>query len=437
MIYGLYRALTQVGRPLVQQYLESRLATGKESPDRLQERLGYPGRPRPEGRLAWLHGASVGESLSLLPLIEQLQRRGFTPMITTGTVTSARLMAERLPEGAFHQFIPVDIPYAVQRFLDHWRPDLVIWAESDFWPNLLDALRQRALPVVLVQGRVSPRSFARWRWAPGLIRRMLSTFSLCLGQTPEDEQRLRSLGAKNVGCCGNLKTAALPLPADAAALEALCVVLGDRKVWLAASTHPGEEILIGRVHQKLQAVFPDLLTVIVPRHPHRGPQIVKDLAEIGETGTLRSEGIAPNAAVGLYIADTLGELGLWYRLAPVALMGKSLGPGPGGGQNPFEAAQLGVLPLLGPNMDNFPAMTESLLAHAAALSVADEGALTEVLLRLLDDASEREQRRHAAKAWAQTQSGETLAAVMGALEPFLGGEPTPSLPPPSWSPALS
>ena len=194
MIFGLYRALTILGGPLIGHYLRRRLKRGKEDPVRFAERLGRPGLPRPAGPLVWLHAASVGESLSLLPLVERLVPR-MAVLVTTGTVTSAKLMAERLPPGAVHQYIPVDRPGFVRAFLDHWRPDLVLWAESDFWPNLLDGIRRRAIPLVLIQGRISPKSFAGWQRARGFIRHLLSGFSLCLGQTPGDAQRLAALGA--------------------------------------------------------------------------------------------------------------------------------------------------------------------------------------------------------------------------------------------------
>ncbi len=256
--FALYRILAVLAGPLIWLHLRRRLKRGKEDPARFAERLGKPGLPRPEGRLVWLHGASVGESLSLLPLVERLAARpGLSVLVTTGTVTSAALMTERLPQGAVHQYVPVDRPAWVKRFLDHWRPDLVLWAESDFWPNLLDAVDVRAIPLVLVQGRVSPNSFAGWKkWAPGLIRRMLSAFTLCLGQTPGDMERLEALGAPRVACLGNLKMAVPPLPADEERLARLRRAVGVRPVWLAASTHPGEELLAARVHQALAARFP-------------------------------------------------------------------------------------------------------------------------------------------------------------------------------------
>lgn len=418
MIHALYRALTIVGGPLIGLYLKRRMARGKEDSARFGERLGRPGLARPEGRLVWLHAASVGESLSLLALVERLAARpGWRVLMTTGTVTSARLMAERLPPGVLHQYVPVDRPSFVRAFLDHWRPDLVLWAESDFWPNMLDSLRRRAVPLVLVQGRVSAKSFDGWQRARGFIRRLLSGFTLCLGQTPEDAERLAALGAKRVDCLGNLKMAISPLPADEAELARLRGATAGRPLWLAASTHPGEEIMAGRVHQALADRFPGLLTLIVPRHPHRGAEIRADLAALGLKATLRSAGEGTDCAI--HIADTMGELGLFYRLSPIVLVGKSMPEAAsGGGQNPFEPAQLGAAVLFGPRMDNFPGMAPAMVTAGAAQVVADADALEQALAALLSAPEELARRRAAAAAWA-AGGAEALEAVLGALDPLL------------------
>ncbi|HTH16912.1 MAG TPA: glycosyltransferase N-terminal domain-containing protein [Magnetospirillum sp.] len=417
MIHALYRLATIVGGPLIGLYLKRRMARGKEDPLRFGERLGKPSVARPDGRLVWLHAASVGESLSLLPLVEKLAARpGWRVLMTTGTVTSAKLMAERLPKGALHQYVPVDRPAFACAFLDHWRPDLVLWAESDFWPNLLDAIRRRNLPMVLVQGRISPKSFAGWQRARGFITRMLSGFTLCLGQTPGDAERLAALGARKVDCLGNLKMAVPPLPADEAELARLRLALGVRPVWLASSTHAGEEVLAGRVHQLLAARFPGLLTVIAPRHPHRGAEVSAELEALGLSASLRSAGQGPEGDA--YVADTMGELGLFYRLAPIVFMGKSLVAT--GGQNPYEPARLGAAVLFGPHMDNFPEMAPAMTAAGAAVQVADEAALAEAVAALLADPLELARRRACASAWAEAEAG-VLEAVLGVLEPLLAG----------------
>ncbi|MCC7168101.1 MAG: 3-deoxy-D-manno-octulosonic acid transferase [Rhodospirillales bacterium] len=386
MILGLYRAATQGLAPLVDLYLAQRRRRGKEDGARFPERRGIAAHPRPAGPLIWIHGASVGEALSALPLVERLAARAAI-LVTTGTVTSAALLAERLPANAFHQYVPVDRLPWVRRFLDHWGPDLALWLESEFWPNLMLETAARRIPMALINGRVSDRSLASWRRMPGAARTLLGCFAWALGQSDEDARRLALLGARHTGCVGNLKYAALPLPVDESGLARLQAEIGGRPLWLAASTHAGEEALAARVHARLKAEIPGLLTLVVPRHPARGPAIAQELAASGMVVARRGadQPIAP--ATDLYLADTMGELGLFYRLAPLVLIGKTLTAA--GGQNPLEAARLGCALLWGPRMDNFKAIAARLEEAGAAQAVADEGDLVVRLRRLLADAPER------------------------------------------------
>lgn len=418
MIFSAYRLLSRLGGPFIGIYLALRKARGKEDRDRFRERFGYPGRDRPVGPLVWAHAASVGESLSLLPLIERLlfNRPGLKVLVTTGTVTSAGLLAERLPEGAFHQYIPVDrVPY-VRRFLDHWRPDLVLWAESEFWPNLITETAARGTPMILVNGRISPRSFTGWQRFGGLIRKLLGKFSLCLGQTEVDAGRLRQLGAEGAKYAGNLKYAGPPLPADEDMLAKFERALEGRPRWLAASTHAGEEEKAGRIHQRLKAAHGGLLTIIVPRHPDRGEDIAALLRAQGLGVARRSSGDALSAHTDIYLADTLGELGLFYRLTGIAFMGKSLVPL--GGQNPLEAARLDCAIVHGPHMMNFEDVTDGLRQSRAAIEAADEKGLEAAIALLLGNPVERDRMAAAAGSVAAAEAG-VLDQVMDELKPFL------------------
>jgi 3-deoxy-D-manno-octulosonic-acid transferase len=382
----IYRLITTLGAPAIHLYLRKRLAEGKEDAERFPERLGRASRPRPAGPLVWLHAASVGESLSVLPLIERLlsEHPTLSLLMTTGTVSSAQMMAERLPPRALHQYVPVDRIGFVRRFLDHWRPDLALWTESEFWPNLVSETHRRGIPMVLVNGRVSPRSFAGWQKARGLIAELLANFSLCLGQTEEDAARLRHLGAPSALSLGNIKFAVPPLPVDAAEHERLTRLLAERPRWLAASTHSGEEDIIGRAHRVVAARHPGLLTIIVPRHPERGAEIAALLGSQRLAVARRSLGEAPSASTDIYVADTMGELGLFYRLTEIAFLGKSLVPL--GGQNPLEALRLGTAVLHGPHMANFDQITHDMAAHGCAIEVPDEAALAAAVGALLTDA---------------------------------------------------
>ncbi|HRQ83405.1 MAG TPA: 3-deoxy-D-manno-octulosonic acid transferase, partial [Azospirillaceae bacterium] len=329
-----------------------------------------------------MHGASVGEANSALVLIEKLLAEApeVYVLLTTGTVTSAQVIADRLPPRAFHQFAPVDLPDAVNGFLDHWRPDAALWMESELWPNQLAELRRRAIPAALVNARMSARSHRRWRRLPRTAEKLLSAFDKVLAQSPDDGERLAELGAKHVACVGNLKFSAAPPAADPAALADLAAAIGDRPLWLFASTHPGEEALAAAAHRQLAADLPDLLTVIAPRHANRGAEIAHQLHGLGLTATRRALGALPDAACGMYLADTMGELGLFCRLAPVVVMGGSFIPH--GGQNPVEPAQLGATVLYGPHMFNFSEITQRLETAGGALRLADGDALAPALAGL-------------------------------------------------------
>jgi len=378
-----YGLLTWLATPAVRLLLARRKRRGKEDPLRLAERLGQAGLARPGGRLAWIHAASVGEALSILPLVARLQALEMHVLVTTGTVTSARLMAERLPPGALHQFVPVDLPGAVHRFLDHWHPDLAIWVESELWPNLVLAAARRGIPMALVNARMSAASARGWARLPGLARPLMHAFAITMAQSNEDAERFRLLGAQNVSVPGNLKVAADPLAADAGALARLSSALGTRPRWLAASTHAGEERIAARVHLQLRSAHPDLITLIVPRHPARGGEIAADLAGLGLRVARRANADLPDARTDIYLADTLGELGLFYRLAPIAFVGNSLMPG--GGHNPLEPARLGAAVLSGPRTANFTEAFAALEGGGAVQIVADGEALATAVAGLLAD----------------------------------------------------
>lgn len=424
MLLRLYRGLTGLGAPLISAYLNRRLRRGKEDALRFGERKGLASQPRPAGKLVWIHGASVGETLSLLPLVEQLVRRpGLSVLVTSGTVTSAQLMAERLPSGAFHHYVPVDRLPWVRRFLDHWKPDLALWCESELWPNLLMESAARKVPLVLLNGRMSERSYARWRKHPRLIGQLLSCFGLCMAQTEADARRLYVLGAARVICRGNLKFAGPPPPVDDAALEALDSEVGDRPRWLLASSHPAEEAMAGRAHQALAASHPGLLTIVVPRHPQRGPEIAEELRAVGLKVALRSAGESLEADTEILLADTLGEMGLFIRLAPLVMMGKSLiGQG---GQNPLEPARLSAAVLFGPHMGNFADIARRMIAAGGAAQVDDEEALAKTLGDFLDHPAKAAEMGRCAEAFAAAEAG-VLDAVLAELEPWLSHSGRPS-----------
>lgn len=412
---ALYRAGTMALAPLSPALLAWRRRRGKEDAARVRERMGVAGLPRRNGPLIWLHGASVGESLALLPLIQRLAGRGFQVLITTGTVSSSQILKSRLPGDAVHQFVPLDVPRFIARFLDHWRPDLVLIAESELWPNLLCQVSARSIPIALVNARLSPRSFRRWSRLPRAVASLLRRIDLCLAQSQDDAARLLRLGAPRVQVAGNLKYDAPAPPVGACELAALTGCIGSRPVWLAASTHPGEEAITLEVHRRVAARFPALLTIIAPRHVERGAEIagLADAAGLPSGRRSRAATISPDIAV--YIADTMGEAGLYYRLAGVVFVGKSLSAG--GGQNPIEPAKLGSAILHGPRVENFAEVYQELDASHGAAEVRDVDALAQAVALLLTDVS---LMRKMARAACETveRVGGASDHIMQALEPY-------------------
>ncbi len=416
LIAPLYAAATTLAAPWLRRMLRKRVARGKEIRSRLPERRGIDATPRPPGRLLWLHAASVGESVSLLPVLCELhaQSPALHMLLTTGTVTSAALLDRRLPElglaGAVtHRFVPLDVPAWAARFLDHWRPDAAGFVESEIWPNLIAACRRRAIPLMLLNARLSPRSFARWRWTPGFARTLFGAFGSVQAQSPADAERLEALGARGVAAPGNLKFAAPKLPADAAELARLRALLAGRPVWLAASTHPGEEAAALAVHAALLPRHPDLLTLIAPRHPQRGAEIAA--SAVGIPLTRRSLGEAPPPQGGVWLLDTLGEMGLWYSLCGITFIGGSLVPH--GGQNPLEPARLGGAIAAGPHMGNFAEAVAALSDAGALDRVADAAALAAWVAALLAGPARRARMGEAGAA-AALQYGE-LPGVVAAM----------------------
>jgi 3-deoxy-D-manno-octulosonic-acid transferase len=404
------------GSPAAPQVLARRLQRGKEHPERLGERRGETSVQRPSGPVVWVHGASVGEMLAAVPLIERLCAQAFAVLVTSGTVTSAALAEQRLPEGAIHQFIPLDAPRFVQRFLDHWRPGLALFVESDLWPNLILASAERRIPMIVINGRLSERSFTRWRRVPGVIGALLSRFDLCLTQSAGDAERYAQLGATRVASTGNLKLDVPAPPVDDAVLRRLQEIIGNRPVIAAASTHPGEEAAIIAAHRRLRAKFPNLLTVIAPRHPSRGESIAEIAKTSGLATALRSRRAQPMPDIGVYIADTLGELGLVYRLASIVFMGGSLVTH--GGQNPIEPIRLGAAVVHGPHVWNFAELYAALDAARGAECVADEEAL---MLRLGEWLASPAARQSIADAGVKTVDGlgGALKRTLAALDPYL------------------
>ncbi len=416
MMYAVYKTITYIAEPLIPALLQRRLRRGKEDAARVGERTGITSIVRPPGRLVWIHAASVGESNSVLPLIHAMLAAypSIHILLTTVTVTSAKMMGERLPARALHQFAPVDSPDAVAAFLYHWQPDIALWVDSELWPNILMETRKRGAVMGIINARMSERSFRSWRFARPLIRQLLSCFSLCFAQSVEDGSRLLELGIPAITATGNLKYDAAPLPYNEEELVRLRAAIGARPLWIAASTHLGEETIIGEVHAALKQIFPDLLTLIVPRHAKRGGEIAEQLRGFHLVQRSKKESITPETDI--YLGDTMGELGMFYRLAPIAFIGGTLVPH--GGQNPLEAARTGCAIIMGQHAHNFRDMVSRMEQDKAVIGIHTREELRDVLKQLLGNKEMHLKLGDAAMRHVQSGSG-MIERIMNELRPYL------------------
>ncbi len=415
----LYKYLMFVLYPLWCLWLRVRAWQGKEETARLSERYGYATVPRPEGKLVWIHAASVGEVTSVLPLINALQKQHpqWVLLVTTGTVTSAAHLQTRLKQPVLHQYLPIDTSFCAARFLVYWQPSLVLWVESELWPMTLQAMQQRGVPCLLINARLSSRSFQRWQRLPHLAKMVVGAFTAVYAQTATYAKRLQHLGAKNVQVGGNLKADAEALPFDERTLAVMKAAIGNRPVWLAASIHSPEDKAIIEAAQALRVKWPDILTILVPRHPQRGLAMAQDLGKLA-AHVCRSQGAIPSRDEPYYIADTLGELGLWYALSPIVFIGGSLFPH--GGQNILEPSLFHCALLHGSHMHNFPDMMVAFSKHNASITVQDAQELAQQVAFLLADASKVDAYAAAASAAAQELQG-AKATIMQAMQPYLKG----------------
>ncbi len=413
-----YRAAQTLLAPVIDLYLYYRRKIGKEDVSRFGERLGKTSVARPQGSLLWVHGASIGEAVSVLPLITKIKEEypGINILVTTGTVTSAKMLEKKLPRGMIHQFVPVDSRHAVKRFLDHWRPDLALWVESELWPNLICDTHASGCPIVLVNARMSASSFGKWKRYRHFADEVFGCFSACLAQNDAEAERFAGVGVNNVTTAGNLKYEAPPLPADPTEMGRMVAMTGNRQVWFAASTSEGEDEMVAAAHKKAAESVAGLLTVIAPRHPYRAKDIVKMLTEQGYNVAQRSKQGRIEADTQFYIADTIGEMGIFYRMAELVFVGGSLVPH--GGQNPLEPARLDCAIITGPQTHNFREIYAEMEHSVAVLRINDAEALVEAVSDMLNSPERRNKLASNALHFVNSRSG-IVERYMETLKPYL------------------
>lgn len=403
--------------PMAGFILNRRLKKGKEDAARIDERKGFASLPRPDGPLIWMHGASVGETSMLLPLIRRLldDNPDLNILVTSGTMTSAKVMAERLPARAIHQMVPLDGPTFVRRFLTHWKPDVAVWAESEIWPNLVLQTKASGAKMALINARLNQSSIDRWRDKRNFARQVFSCFDIILPADTLTHNALSFLGGNVISEIGNLKTAAPALGFDKGAAKRLRGEIGERPVWLAASTHAPEEDEILAAHKLVLKKSPNALLIWVPRHPERGEEVAETCAahDIAQ----RSKGDAIKSHTSIYLMDTLGEMGLALALSDVAFIGGSLAASLTG-HNPLEPARAGVPILTGPHVASFTDIYETFFQSKAAIRVKSAKHLSKHVLALFGDGAASGQIAARARVVAE-ESDTVLEYTANHLQSFL------------------
>lgn len=409
-----------LGIPVIEVILLSRTFLGKEDPSRINERRGITKLKRPHGNLIWLHASSVGESVAALALIEKLLKTHplNTILITTGTLTSAKLLKDRLPNDVIHQFVPIDRPAWVKRFLNHWRPNLVLIMESEFWPIQIQQINSRKTPIILINARLSKTSYSRWRWAKSMARSIFGSIELIITTNTEQAQRFETLGARKIQVGGNLKRSAKKLPVKVAATKELQEQIGSRKVWLAASTHEGEDLTVIKTQKLLKTKFPNILTIIVPRHPQRRNEIrlLAQENELAVTCRTMNETIQPETDI--YIADTLGEMSIFFDLARYVFIAGSLVPV--GGHNPIEPAHFDCAIFFGPLMAKNQEIANEMIQTEAAIQIASDESLPHTLEELLTDDNLSQKLSCNARKYAE-DGGTILETISIKISPYIVG----------------
>ncbi len=358
-MYFLYKLLTYFFYPFASIYLYFRIFRKKEDPTRFVEKLAKINTPREKGFLIWFHVASIGEAMSILPLIDYYikQEKVNKILITSITLSSGKVLKKRFNQSSkvIHQFLPLDVNIYTSKFLKHWKPDLSIFIDSEIWPNLIIEIKKKSIPLLLVNARITKKSFLRWKLISNFAKKIFSKFDLCIASNKESENFLKILGAKNIKNYGNIKFSNIKNDTNKKLDLSFLDKIKDRKIWCAASTHPTEEILCANSHLKIKKNYSKVLTIIIPRHIDRVKNIEDELLKLNLKIILSSKLEDLTNETDILIVDSYGEALKFYNISKCVFLGKSLVKTliNNSGQNPIEPARLGCKIFHGPYVNNF------------------------------------------------------------------------------------
>ena len=330
-----------------------RLFKNKEDKIRFKEKFCSFSKKRGTGKLVWFHGSSVGEILSVIPLVEKLEKKKSIKkiLITSSTLSSSNVLSNFKLTKTIHQFFPIDSNFLTEKFLNYWNPSVAIFIESEIWPNMLMNIKKKSLPLILLNARITKKSFNKWRMIPSMSKILFNTFNICFSQNKETKKYLKSLGSKKIKFLGNLKYSESKTQKENTLNNSLKNILNYKKVWCAASTHNSEEKICAIAHKKLKKKYKNLLTIIIPRHTQRAESIASEIQDIGLKIQIRSMKNKLSNNTEIYLADTYGETKSFYNICKTVFLGGSLINH--GGQNPLEPVRLGCKVVHGPYIQNF------------------------------------------------------------------------------------
>ena len=410
----IYKILSIILFPIIALIILFRIFQNKEIASRIKERFGLSSKKRPRGKLIWINASSIGEYLATISLIKKIRK--IKPktkiLLTTNTKTSAILANKITNKNIFHQFTPHDNPLVIKKFLNYWQPSLVFWMESEFWPIILNETRKYGVKIILLNGRMSNKSFKNWNYFKFFFKEIISNFSLVFTMSKIDEKNFKKLGARNIKFIGNLKFSNQELSYDKKIEKKITKIIRNRPVWLAASTHPGEEIFVSGIHLKLKqrANIKNLLTIIVPRNIKRSLKIKNKIKlNIPSTQLFQSKSIPRNTEI--IIDDSVGQLEIWYKKIKTVFLGKSLPPR--GGQNPIEPARNGCAIISG-KMSNFQEIENEMLNSNCILKTDNDEKFYSIAKDCIKGSSHITNVRKNAKKYVKSKSyilDKTIKAI--------------------------
>ena len=339
-----------------------RLLQIKEDPLRFKEKLGFYSKKKLKGKLIWFHGASVGEILSVIPLIEKLEKNKQIKqiLITSNTLSSSKILSRLKLKKTIHQFLPIDTDYNTNKFLSYWDPSIAIFIDSEIWPNMITNIKKKKISLMLINARITKKSFTKWNFFPSSAKKLFQNFDMCLSASLESKNYLKLLGAKKISYIGNLKFTQSEKTADELSSNIKKFFL-TRKIWCASSTHELEEKICANIHKKLKIKYKNLLTVIIPRHIHRTKKIIKEIKELNLKIHLHDSRKKIDKETDIYLVNSFGQTQSFFKACKTVFLGGSIIEH--GGQNPLEAAKYGCQILHGPNVWNFKEIYNLLEVH--------------------------------------------------------------------------